>query len=44
MKIQKIVKFAKKNPKINMLKLNNITKLGTVFIANSNMKVLHIEY
>ena len=44
MKMQKFVKFVKKNLKIKMIKINNIVKLGTIVIIQRNKEVLHITY
>ena len=40
----KIVVFIKKNLKIDMLKIKNILKLGTIAIILGNIEVLHIAY
>ena len=42
--MQKFVMFVNKNLKINMLKTQNIVKLGTVVIIKRNIGVLHIAY
>ena len=36
--------FLKKKLKINMLKVKNITKLGTILIMQVNIEELHIAY
>ena len=36
--------FVKKNLKINMLKIKNIVKLGTIVIIQVNTEVPHIAY
>ena len=38
----KFVIFVKKSLKINMLRIKNIAKLGTIVIMQSNIEVLHI--
>ena len=38
-KIVKFVLFGKKNLKINMLKINNIVRIGTIFIIQENIEV-----
>ena len=40
----KIVVFIKKNLKIDMLKIKNILKLGTIAIILGDIEVLHIAY
>ena len=40
----KIVVFIKKNLKIDMLKIKNILKLGTIAIILGSIEVLHIAY
>ena len=40
----KIVVFIKKNLKIDMLKIKNILKLGTIAIILGNIEVLRIAY
>ena len=42
MKIQKPIIFAKKTFKINMLKIKNIVRLGTIVIIEVNIEVLYI--
>ena len=42
--MQKSVIFVKKNVKINMLKIKNIEKLGTIITIQGNIEVLHIAY
>ena len=44
MKMKKFVIFAKRNFKINMLKINNIAKLRTIVIMQVTIKVLHTGY
>ena len=43
-KTEKSATFVKKNLKINMLKIKNIVKLGTIFIIQENIEVLRIVY
>ena len=42
MKIQKSIIFVKKTLKINMLKIKNIVRLGTIVIIEVNIEVLYI--
>ena len=42
--MQKFVIFVKKNVKINMPKIKNIMKLGTIVIIQGNAEELRIEY
>ena len=43
-KIQKSVLFIKKNLKVNMLKIKNIVKQGTIIIILENIEMLNIAY
>ena len=43
-KMQKFVKFVKKNLKMNMLKIRNIKKKGTIITMQGNIEVLQIAY
>ena len=42
MKIQKSIIFVKKTLKINMLKIKNVVRLGTIVIIEVNIEVLYI--
>ena len=44
LKIQKPVRFVKKNLKINMIKIKNIVKLETMVIIQENIEDRHIPY
>ena len=44
MKLQKSAIFVKKSLKINVLKIKNIAKLGTIVIIKVNLELLHIAY
>ena len=44
MKMQILVAFARKNLKVNMLKIRNILKLVTIVIIQVKIEVLHIAY
>ena len=43
-KMQKSAIFVKKNLKINLQKIKNFVKLGTIVIIQENIEVLHIEH
>ena len=42
--MQKSVIFAKRNLKINILKIKNIVKLEIIVIVQGNIEMLHIAY
>ena len=44
MKMQISPIFVKKSSKINMLKIKNIAKLGTIVVIQVNIEVLDIVY
>ena len=44
MKLQKSAIFVKKSLKVNVLKIKNTAKLGTIVIIQVNLELLHIAY
>ena len=44
MKMQKSAIFLKKSLEINILKLTNIKKLGTIVVMHVNIKVVYIAF
>ena len=44
MKIQKIYYICEENLKVNMLKITNRVKLGTIVVMHGNIEVIHITY